>query len=30
MFNAKRKMEQNHPIEVVGKELRSMMSWIKK
>lgn len=30
MFNATRRMEQNHPIEVVGKELRKMMSWTKK
>jgi len=30
MFNARKRIEQNHPIEVVGKELRSMMSWIKK
>lgn len=30
MFNAKRKMEQNHQIEVVGRELREMMSWLKK
>jgi ketol-acid reductoisomerase len=29
-FNAKRKIEQNHPIEVVGRELRKMMSWLKK
>ncbi|MDX9917179.1 MAG: ketol-acid reductoisomerase [Gudongella sp.] len=29
-FNAMRKMEQNHPMEVVGKELRKMMSWLKK
>lgn len=30
MFNARRRMEQNHQIETVGKELRGMMSWIKK
>lgn len=30
MFNARRRMEQEHPIEVVGKELRKMMSWLKK
>jgi len=30
MFNAKRKMEQNHQVEVVGKKLREMMSWSKK
>jgi len=29
-FNARRKLEQNHPIEVVGRELRKMMSWLKK
>ena len=29
-FNARRKIEQEHQIEVVGKELRKMMSWIKK
>lgn len=28
-FNAMRKMESEHEIEKVGKELRSMMSWIK-
>lgn len=28
-FNARRRLEQEHPIEVVGKELRKMMSWIK-
>lgn len=27
-FYAKRRKEQNHPIEKVGKELRAMMSWI--
>lgn len=30
MFNARRRQESEHKIEVVGKELRSMMSWIKK
>lgn len=29
-FNARRRMEAEHPIEVVGKKLRDMMSWIKK
>lgn len=29
-MNAKRRIEQNHPMEVVGKELRKMMSWTKK
>lgn len=27
-FNARRRMEAEHPIEKVGKELRGMMSWI--
>lgn len=29
-FMARRKMEQEHPIEIVGKDLRKMMSWLKK
>ncbi|ADG05687.1 ketol-acid reductoisomerase [Kyrpidia tusciae DSM 2912] len=29
-FNARRKAEQNHPIEVVGGKLREMMTWINK
>ena len=29
-FNALTKKDQNHQIEVVGKELRGMMSWMKK
>lgn len=29
-FNSRRRQEAEHKIEVVGKELRSMMSWIKK
>jgi ketol-acid reductoisomerase len=29
-YNAIKRMEQEHPIEVVGKELRQMMSWLKK
>lgn len=29
-FNAKRRMEAEHPVEVVGKKLRKMMSWLKK
>lgn len=29
-FNARRTMEQNHQIEIVGKELRKMMTWLKK
>ncbi len=28
-FNARRRMEGEHQIEVVGKELRKMMSWLK-
>jgi len=30
MFNALRKMEQEHLIEEVGKELRAMMPWLQK
>ena len=30
VFNAVRRIEAEHPIEVVGKKLREMMSWIKK
>ncbi len=30
VFNAMRKIEAEHPVEVVGKELRKMMTWIKK
>jgi ketol-acid reductoisomerase len=29
-FNALRRMEAEHPIEIVGKELRDMMPWLKK
>ncbi len=29
-FNAMRRMEREHPIEQVGKELRSMMVWLNK
>jgi ketol-acid reductoisomerase len=29
MFNAAKKRDANHPIEVVGKELRAMMPWLK-
>lgn len=29
-FNAKRKLEAEHPVEIVGKDLRKMMSWLKK
>lgn len=29
-FNAKRRMEAQHPLEKVGAELRNMMSWTKK
>jgi ketol-acid reductoisomerase len=28
-FNAMKKMDAEHPIEVVGKKLRSMMPWLK-
>jgi ketol-acid reductoisomerase len=28
MFNALRRRQAEHPIEEVGKRLRSMMSWI--
>jgi ketol-acid reductoisomerase len=28
-FKATRRRERNHPIEVVGKQLRRLMSWIK-
>jgi len=28
-FNAMRRMETEHPIEIVGKKLRSMMPWLK-
>ena len=29
-FTATKKMEANHPLEKVGKELREMMSWLQK
>ena len=29
-FNARRRMEREHPIETVGRGLRKMMSWLKK
>jgi ketol-acid reductoisomerase len=29
-FNATRRIEAEHPIEVVGKDLRAMFSWLKK
>ncbi len=29
-FNAKKRLEAEHPIESVGKKLRSLMSWLKK
>ena len=29
VFNALRRMEKEHPIEIVGKELRKMMPWLK-
>ena len=28
-FNGLRRKDDNHPIEVIGKNLRSMMDWIK-
>jgi len=28
VYNAIKKKEENHPIEIVGKELRKMMTWI--
>jgi len=28
-FNAMKRKEAEHPIEVVGKKLRSMMPWLK-
>ena len=30
VYNAIKKQEAEHPIEIVGKELRKMMTWIKK
>jgi len=30
VFNALKRMEAEHPIEIVGKELRKMMPWLKK
>ncbi len=30
VYNALKRMEQEHPIEVVGKGLRQMMPWLKK
>jgi ketol-acid reductoisomerase len=29
-FNAMRRLESEHQIETVGRELRKMMSWLKK
>ena len=29
-FNAKRRIEAEHPVEKVGRELRKMMSWLRK
>ncbi|MCF7941379.1 MAG: ketol-acid reductoisomerase [Spirochaetia bacterium] len=29
-FNARKRIEAEHPIEVIGKKLRSLMSWLKK
>ena len=30
VYNTLKKIEENHPVEIVGKELRKMMTWIKK
>jgi len=30
MFSTRRRLEAEHPIEQVGRNLREMMSWIKK
>lgn len=30
VYNALKRMEAEHPIELVGKELRAMMAWLKK
>jgi ketol-acid reductoisomerase len=30
VFNAKRRLESEHPIEEVGARLRAMMPWLKK
>jgi ketol-acid reductoisomerase len=30
VFNSLAKQDENHPIEKVGRELRSMMTWLKK
>ena len=30
VFNALRRQEAQHPIEEVGKKLRSMMGWLKR
>ncbi len=29
-FNAQKRIDANHPVEIVGKELRSRMPWLKK
>lgn len=29
-FNARRRIEAEHPVEIVGKKLRGMMAWLKK
>lgn len=29
-FNARKRIEAEHPIEIIGKKLRSLMSWMKK
>lgn len=30
VFNSLRKRDNNHPVEIIGKKLRNMMSWIEK
>jgi ketol-acid reductoisomerase len=29
-YNLRKSIEENHPIEIIGKELRKMMKWLKK
>ena len=30
VYNALKKMDEEHPLELVGKELREMMPWLNK
>jgi ketol-acid reductoisomerase len=30
VYNALKRMDEEHPIELIGQELRQMMSWLKK